>query len=267
VSRNEPCFCGSGIKQKKCHPEIHEESFAAELYRLYNSIDKCIEEHYAKNQHRPPCYTNNCFSCCYDAFLVSDIEFSVIVYEMRKWNREKIESVIQKAKAYWEDFRTKHPDKSRFFETVSSEADLMLSDLEKVYVLERFDYPCVFLNNDNKCDIYSVRPVVCRLQGTAFIGEDEGKVCEYIGDINKAKEWQADLSHLGDKMAGLFLVDGVFYIRQTPLLYAVYRHFVKFGSGLNILHEDLKFKMPKQHYINFLKNNVWTRNSRPPGIL
>ena len=34
MGRNDLCFCGSGKKQKKCHPNINEDSVAAKIIKL-----------------------------------------------------------------------------------------------------------------------------------------------------------------------------------------------------------------------------------------
>jgi len=253
MGRNDPCFCGSGKKLKKCHPDIHEESFAAETYRLYAEIDRCIQEHYKDKNIDIPCF-KGCYACCYDAFLISDIEFSIIAYEMRKWEKEKIDNIAEKAKKYWEEFRKTEPEISRTFEEVMETADINYIDAANVLELKRLPYPCVFLDENNKCSIYNFRPVVCRLQGTAYIQDDNGEVCENIGNINSAKKWQANISHLIPKINELSIINDTtknidIVLRQTLFLYAVYRYFVKY-DGLNIPDEEYKFQMSKQQYIN-----------------
>ena len=44
MGRNDLCFCGSGKKQKKCHPNINEDSVAAKNYKTIYTIIKRIEE-------------------------------------------------------------------------------------------------------------------------------------------------------------------------------------------------------------------------------
>lgn len=38
MGRNDLCFCGSGKKQKKCHPNINEDSVAAKIIKLYTQL-------------------------------------------------------------------------------------------------------------------------------------------------------------------------------------------------------------------------------------
>lgn len=256
MGRNDPCFCGSGKKQKKCHPDIHEASLAAEAIRLYALIDKEIEEHYAKNKITPPCQAG-CYQCCYDAFLVSPIEIDIIIREMRKWGKEKVDNVVKKAKEYWEDFKIRYPDKSEYFEAIINSQDVNIVDTMHILDIEKLPYPCVFLDENKRCSIYNVRPAVCRLHGTAYVGDDDGDICEKIGKINSAKEWQADLCHIFDKVIGLSrFTDNngrpILELRKILLLYGVYMHFVKYNSGLAIPNEIYKFQRPKEQYINFL---------------
>ena len=44
MGRNDLCFCGSGKKQKKCHPNINEDSVAAKIIKLYTQLSKELEE-------------------------------------------------------------------------------------------------------------------------------------------------------------------------------------------------------------------------------
>jgi len=109
MGRNDLCFCGSGKKIKKCHPDINEQSIAARLLRLYNEIDHSVDIYYQNTNHTAPC-SKGCAECCYSDFPLSDIEFNLIIYEIRKWNRTEIESLIQRATILWERVNEKYPD-------------------------------------------------------------------------------------------------------------------------------------------------------------
>ena len=39
MSRNELCYCGSGRKRKKCHKEVHNNSYIEILSNLYQAIE------------------------------------------------------------------------------------------------------------------------------------------------------------------------------------------------------------------------------------
>lgn len=39
MENNNLCFCGSGMKKKKCHPDIHEKSLFATLLHYYKELD------------------------------------------------------------------------------------------------------------------------------------------------------------------------------------------------------------------------------------
>ena len=50
MERNDRCFCGSGIKYKKCHYRINGESKLANIYRAYNEYNNaCIQKGICNN--------------------------------------------------------------------------------------------------------------------------------------------------------------------------------------------------------------------------
>ena len=51
MGRNDLCFCGSGKKQKKCHPNINEDSVAAKIIKLYTQLSKELEGYKSEYLH------------------------------------------------------------------------------------------------------------------------------------------------------------------------------------------------------------------------
>lgn len=93
MGRNDLCFCGSGKKQKKCHPDIHEQSLAAKCLSLYGKIESIIKNYYNSGQQTPPC-KKGCSDCCYNYFVISNIEFKIICKELQNWNKKQINKLV-----------------------------------------------------------------------------------------------------------------------------------------------------------------------------
>ena len=75
MERNDRCFCGSGIKYKKCHYRINGESKLANIYRAYNEYDNaCIQKGICNNCRK------GCSQCCNDYFFISESEFLQIFF-------------------------------------------------------------------------------------------------------------------------------------------------------------------------------------------
>ena len=69
MGNNNLCFCGSGIKKKKCHPDIHEKSLFATLLHYYKELD---DE--SKTVQNPLC-KKGCNECCESTFSVHNQNF------------------------------------------------------------------------------------------------------------------------------------------------------------------------------------------------
>lgn len=127
MENNNLCFCGSGMKKKKCHPDIHEKSLFATLLHYYKELD---DE--SKTVQNPLC-KKGCNECCESTFSVSQSELFMILNSLKITD----EIAIYKAKAD-EIVNNKYemPDK------------------------------CIFVDDyTGACRIYEVRPLVCRLYG------------------------------------------------------------------------------------------------------
>lgn len=127
MSVNEPCFCGSGKKQKKCHPDINPNSVAAQLIKTFYKLNLEIS-----NIDNTACY-NGCAECCTNDFEISISEFMMIFrYINLELTKEQIDKIIDTAKN------------------------------GKI----KLNGKCILLDtNNNSCSIYKVRPIVCRKYG------------------------------------------------------------------------------------------------------
>ena len=44
MGRNDICFCGSGLKVKKCHNGLNEDSLVGNLIKIYYELDSIVKE-------------------------------------------------------------------------------------------------------------------------------------------------------------------------------------------------------------------------------
>ena len=109
MGRNDLCFCGSGKKQKKCHPNINEDSVAAKTIKLYTQLSKELEENiYGKKNIK---CEKGCNACCKDYFAISEVEFAIIMdYLYNNCGIEKTNIIIKKAIALSEKFEKNNPE-------------------------------------------------------------------------------------------------------------------------------------------------------------
>lgn len=180
MERNDKCFCGSGIKYKKCHLRINGESKLANMYRAINAYEVVCNEKNICNS-----CINGCSKCCSDFFFISENEFLMILEELL-YRKEDINGYISKAKEAIKMISKIHPDVIKKLEEYMPTS--FNGGLDSEYFNDVFndsDLPkCIFLNDNNKCDIYNIRPVVCRCYGTT-------ESCEYIKNhISQFKEKQ-----------------------------------------------------------------------------
>lgn len=127
MAANSPCFCGSGKKQKHCHPDIHPNSLAAQLLRVFHKLDTEISRIDSTMCH------SGCSDCCTNDFEISLAEFMMIFRTINlEVKKEQIESLIE------------------------------VAEQGKFHLGEQ----CVLLNPDNNsCSVYKVRPIICRKYG------------------------------------------------------------------------------------------------------
>ena len=155
MHNNEVCFCGSGKKQKKCHPDIAPQSAMANLYDIFHKI----EEETKEIANHVPC-KKGCSDCCTNHFEVSYIEFLTILDHLRiKAGGDLVEQFRENAKI----------------------------------ALTSGQCRCLFVDDTNGlCQIYEVRPIVCRIYGNyteSFCPklQDDESVQPYLLDSNDMK--------------------------------------------------------------------------------
>jgi len=183
IKNNDPCVCGSGKLFKQCckhklHkykslgnnfknnliifdytefinfiPELKyviqkimnindiiEDSIAINILSdLYSALDKALEPIKRVSSCR-----SGCSYCCVGMFVpTTKIESQLIQeYIEKHLNKNTIDSIMK---------------------TITDNKSIninLLHDSIKHY--EDFNLPCAFLNKDNKCEIYKVRPFTCR---------------------------------------------------------------------------------------------------------
>lgn len=267
MGRNDVCFCGSGKKTKKCHPDINEDSIVAGLLSLYNELDMIINNHFGNTGYEYPC-REGCSKCCYDYFPISDIEFDMITIELRNWSKAEMEELARKTVLYWNRLAETNPEYVSILEEdiTGKENWEMMRDMR--YSFGGKDYPCLFLDDDTqKCKVYNSRPFMCRSYGLTYqpfkdsnLSEkaknyyDSQNVCEVIGNYKEAQKWQADISSLYSKIVALSKIESPRYDfeinkRPYPIIYWLYIMFVKFKTGTEIPDYEGKFMISREQYI------------------
>uniref|UniRef100_UPI003F499198 YkgJ family cysteine cluster protein n=1 Tax=Bacillus multifaciens TaxID=3068506 RepID=UPI003F499198 len=208
MGRNNVCFCGSGKKQKKCHSNVEQNSYVANLYKKYSEIDNIISDYRDKHKEfeNHPC-GKGCYNCCYDVFSISMLEFELLLEELRNIGLEFAEKVFEKSLKYLEVLRTINPNLyNRLEEDVTLQKDVALKDVTLYSQTERFPFSCPMLDDSKgSCLVYNKRPMVCRLFGTThdsfsvtLDSRDESSICEHIpsAEDNVMQTPEVDISYL-----------------------------------------------------------------------
>lgn len=252
MGRNDLCFCGSGKKQKKCHPNISEDSVAARTIRLYTQLSKDLEENiYGKKDVK---CEKGCNECCKHYFPISEVEFAIIMdYLYNNCGIEKTNMIIEKAIALADEFEKNNPE---FFKRLKEDATgkninyMLRADLENMPEKQE---ECVFLGEDGGCSIYTVRPIICRMHGVCYASDNiDYKVCDKIPSIINNKDNMLDIDKYKREIESIGNYskkgkDLILYTRRYPIFYFMKIHF---GTGKKIV--DF-FKNPVIH--NVLHSN------------
>ncbi len=170
MDRNDPCFCGSGVKYKKCCGQlfsIHNNSFVGRLIRLYSKIDQKSSDILNEAGDNIPC-KKGCSSCCKATmFNVSYIEYGYIKYGLQI-SQQQIDIIINRVMAIKKIIEERVPE---FFQMFNSSNTTMTGHefnqyqlLQEQLLLAAGAAPCPFLENDI-CSIYKYRPYTCRVHG------------------------------------------------------------------------------------------------------
>lgn len=252
MGRNDLCFCGSGKKQKKCHPNINEDSVAAKAIRLYAQLSKDLGENvYGKKNVK---CEKGCNACCKDYFAISEVEFAIIMdYLYNNCGMEETNMIIEKAIVLADKFKKNNPEYFKQLEENITGKDknyMLRNDLENMPEQQE---ECVFLGEDGGCSIYNVRPIICRTHGVCCYSDDvEHKICDKIPSFINHKENMLDIDNYKMEIAnvGNYRKKGkdlVLYRRKYPIFYFMKMYF---GTGKTIVDY---FKHPVIH--NILHSN------------
>jgi Fe-S-cluster containining protein len=214
---NDPCFCGSGKAYDCCHGYIHKNSLIAKLYRFQNEIDQEIDKQKNDNNLSFQCKPG-CSECCSQCFCVSETEFVLILdYLIHNWTKEEVLQVIKNAKEQWSSLYLKDPSFTR-----KLQGTVLLKEL---FELEKFKlpFPCIFLNSENCCSIYPIRPLACRVYGVGYLDLlNDNKPCLNISRIFSALDKFVNLTEYEEKVQSFLFFkygDRVVIRRPTPLFH------------------------------------------------
>lgn len=144
--------------------QVHERSFVAGLCRLQRELDREIENQTREKHLRPPCGPG-CGDCCSRCFCVSETEFALLFGTMvREWPRDGIAAVFAKAEEQWAALNARMPSVAQ---TLRSPVPL-----KEMFALNSvtLPFPCLFLDEGDRCRVYAHRPLVCRTYGVAYVG-------------------------------------------------------------------------------------------------
>lgn len=157
----------------QCYNRIKVNSKLANMCHHVNRFDLKCKEMNISNM-----CVNNCVECCKDYFFVSENEFLMILEELIHKKRD-IGNYHKKAKEILEIMQNEYP---ATYDILCEKMETgMFDKLEPKYFNDHDNYEqlpyCIFLNERNQCDIYEVRPWICRSYGTTV-------ECSMIGNSN-----------------------------------------------------------------------------------
>lgn len=175
MGRNDLCFCGSGKKSKKCHPDVLENSTFAKIFRNYSEFDKKFSAH--NNEYEVTKCLDNCSVCCKDYFFISENEFYVALSCYINESKNDLDILIKKANAVTEFFKKHHLEEYENLNILMpNESTYNERYLRKYFddsQLTSIEHTCPFLSENGSCTVYIARPGICRTYGTA-------KSCKFL---------------------------------------------------------------------------------------
>ena len=254
----------NGEKRNAERPEYAEGSLAEKLFRLQHEIDRETEVQRAENALPFRC-KEGCAECCEMCHMVSETEFAQILDSLiRNHKKEDLRRIIETARKQWDLLRTESPVLARLLSGPAALKDLFALRQRKL------PFPCLLLDDRQCCSVYEVRPLACRLHGTAFTGPmPDEKPCSLLPQIAPACDWYADLSSYHERILSFFLLrcgDRLIVRRPAPLFYYFYLIFGDAGKAGRAGEEDAGniefcrdlFALSENAYIEKLKASVST---------
>ena len=209
MNRNDKCFCGSGLKYKNCHSDIHEESFFSDIIKF----QKIIDEKVGSSVIKTPCKAG-CSTCCSQQFPISSAEFLYIMNNLLKKDKNKAYAILEKGYNIWCKLEKEIPDLANKLKRTNKEGisieDYIKNTMEIYQGLgSHEDYPCVFLDDETKCcTVYNDRPLICRSHGVGYFDkpckEENVSICfcDKTADGVPVSDL-VDLSEISEAVEGL----------------------------------------------------------------
>lgn len=166
-------------------PKVKSNSIFEPLYNAYTHLDNLATYKCPKG----------CAECCKDFFLITEREYLYIaVYLLNHKTEDEIINYTKKASKIEKDFYALYPELQFKFKSTMTYIDYIkfytfVASQNRVSIDS-----CIFLNRKGKCDIYPVRPLVCRTYGN-FLFSNTG-YCHHKPDkyLNLPKELEEEYS-------------------------------------------------------------------------
>lgn len=226
MKNEKKCFCGNEKCKSQFHREIKSYSKYAKIMKLYSKIDKTIKNDLKSLQIKPFC-RKGCSECCHQVFFISEVEFCVIIDYLLEHSKYSIDNIIQSSKEIMRYIKNNDPilyNNLNVNITGGNAKDFL--DALTFTKDNHISKGCVFLNNDNACSIYKVRPLVCRTHGVAYTYKEESNIiCSKLEVSNKNRNEFVDLTSYRTEINKLFefKYNNKFIVRRPyPIFYWFY---------------------------------------------
>ncbi len=166
--------------QKRCMMYLLQSLGVMDIKTTGDLLQIFVRIDFLTKQLKSKCNVNflckeGCASCCSEYFYVSKTEYMVIVDYLAK-SKADIHAIIQKSRRI-KDF-VKSNYKSEYAKLISN--TVSLDDFNDNGL--SLNVPCIFLQ-DNKCTVYNVRPIICRLYGIS----SEYNLCHKVAHESSSK--------------------------------------------------------------------------------
>ncbi len=133
-----------------------------ELEKLFHEVDKAFEETKKQFPKEVRCKLG-CTDCCYALFDLSLAEAFLIHREFLKQPRKVRRNILRQVEKYEKEWKKKAPA------------------VITPFILSTVKIRCPLLDESNRCMLYHVRPVTCRLYGIPVRINGETFVCGFSG--------------------------------------------------------------------------------------
>jgi Fe-S-cluster containining protein len=156
-----------------------------EYQKLLENLDKKCDEVYGQMPFIP--CKKGCSDCCKQFFPVSFIEAAYINKGIKELSRQK-RRLMQKAAKKIQEKLLKNPfSKENVF--IGTREEIYKKQREFAAYLRSSGFDCLFLNEENLCDVYNYRPHDCRVHGCSYDhAAREVLGCFRFNDINQFKD-------------------------------------------------------------------------------